>query len=91
MSTAVHPGSQQIVNLILSDIGRPIAHIVTNLIDYSDLVVDTRTVLDTLAPVTREVCIRNGLCYKMSIMPYRTTENVIMGAVITTALCALKK
>jgi two-component system CheB/CheR fusion protein len=77
------PAASSIINLILSDVGRPVAHIVSNLVGYSSLVTDVRQVLDTLAP--REVPVKTveGKSYTMRIQPYRTLENVIEGAVIS--------
>ncbi|MDD2828805.1 MAG: chemotaxis protein CheB [Sulfuricurvum sp.] len=77
------PAITKIIHLILSDIGRPVGHIVSNLIGYNSLVSDTRNVLDTLIPKEVEVCTTEGGCYSMRIQPYRTLENVIEGAVIT--------
>ncbi len=77
------PEATRIINLILSDVGRPVAHVVTNLIDYDRLVSDTQTVLDTL--ISKEVSVQTteGMWYMMRILPYRTLDNVIEGAVIT--------
>jgi len=44
---------------------------------------DVQAVLDTLIPKELEVQAKAGAWYDMRIMPYRTTENVIEGAVIT--------
>ncbi|MFZ4440498.1 MAG: chemotaxis protein CheB [Syntrophales bacterium] len=77
------PSATQIINLILTDVGRPVAHVVSNLANYSTLVVDTRAVLDTLIPNEQEVQNLEGRWYKMRIQPYRTQDNVIEGAVIT--------
>ncbi len=77
------PSVTKIINLILSDMGRPIGHIVSNLVDYDSLVADTQEVLDSLVPKEIEVRTRNGNWYAMNIQPYRTLENAIEGAVIT--------
>jgi two-component system, chemotaxis family, CheB/CheR fusion protein len=77
------PAASAIINLIDSDVGRPVAHIVSNLVNYTSLVSDVKGVLDTLA--TREVHVQTqeGKSYTMCIQPYRTLENVIEGAVIS--------
>ena len=77
------PAATQVINLILSDIGRPIGHIVSNLAGYDSLVADIRGVLDTL--VTKETAVQTqaGLWFLLRILPYRTLDNVIEGAVIT--------
>ncbi len=77
------PAASQIINLILSDTGRPISHIVSNLVGYDSLVADTQAVLDTLVPKEVDVQTTNGNWYTMRILPYRTLDNVIEGAVIS--------
>jgi two-component system CheB/CheR fusion protein len=77
------PTATRIVNLIPSDVGRPVAHIVSNLVGYDRLVADTQTVLDTLVHKEVEVQTTEGKWYTMRIQPYRTIDNVIEGAVIT--------
>jgi two-component system CheB/CheR fusion protein len=77
------PAASSIINLILSDVGRPVAHIVSNLVGYNSLVADVRQVLDTLAPKEMPVQTVEGRSYTMRIQPYRTLENVIEGAVIS--------
>ncbi|WP_373500055.1 chemotaxis protein CheB [Desulfococcus sp.] len=77
------PTATRIINLIHSDIGRPVGHIVSNLTGYDALSADTQAVLDTLAPKEAEVQTRAGGWHTMRILPYRTLDNVIEGAVIT--------
>jgi len=77
------PGTTELINLIHSDIGRPVAHIVSNLLDYTHLVEDVQAVLDDLVPRQAEVTTLAGTWFQMRIRPYRTLENVIEGAVIT--------
>ncbi|MCX6621744.1 MAG: PAS domain-containing protein [Acidobacteria bacterium] len=77
------PAVTQVINLILTDVGRPVGHIVSNLVDYDNLVADVRAVLDTLAPKDIKVLTRAGAWFLLRIRPYRTLENVIEGAVIT--------
>jgi two-component system CheB/CheR fusion protein len=79
----VTPATTQLINLIQADIGRPVAHIVSNLVGYDRLAEDVETVLDTLAQREAEVQTKAGVWYLMRIRPYRTVENVIEGAVIT--------
>ena len=43
------PAVTQVINLILSDVGRPVGHIVSNLAGYDRLVADVQAVLDSLA------------------------------------------
>jgi two-component system CheB/CheR fusion protein len=73
----------KIINLIHSDIGRPVSHIVSNLPGYDNLAEDTREVLETLIPRELDVRTAEGRWYSMRIQPYRTVDNVIEGAVLT--------
>ncbi|MFH1983341.1 MAG: chemotaxis protein CheB [Pseudomonadota bacterium] len=77
------PTATSIINLIQSDIGRPVGHIVSNLAGYDNLLADTQSVLDTLLPKETQVQTKGGKWYTMRIQPYRTVDNVIEGAVIT--------
>ena len=77
------PTVSAIINLIQSDLGRPVGHIVSNLIGYSNLVADAKGVLNTLVPKEVEAQTTDGKWYTMRIQPYRTLNNVIEGVVIT--------
>jgi two-component system, chemotaxis family, CheB/CheR fusion protein len=77
------PTVTQVINLILTDVGRPVSHIVSNLVNYDRLAADVREVLDSLVPKEVEVQTQTGTWYLLRIRPYRTLENVIEGAVIT--------
>ena len=77
------PTATQIINLIGSDIGRPVGHIVSKLASYESLLQDAQSVLDTLVPVQKEVQNTAGNWYQMHIGPYRTVANLIEGVVLT--------
>ena len=77
------PAVTRVINLIESDVGRPVGHIVSNLVDYNRLVEDVQSVLDSLIPREVEVQTVAGAWYLLRILPYRTLDNVIDGAVIT--------
>jgi len=77
------PTAIRMINLIASDLGRPLSHIVSNLVGYDSLVADTQAVLDTLIPKEVEVQTTTGEWYLLRLQPYRTSSNVIEGAVIT--------
>ncbi len=79
------PTANEIINLIPADAGRPVAHIVSNLVGYDRLVADTQAVLETLIPNEVEVQTTAGKWYTLHIQPYRTLANVIEGAVMTFA------
>ena len=79
------PTASTIINLIASDVGRPVSHLASNLKGYDRLAADAQSVLDTLIP--REVLVHTpapeNKAYTMRIQPYRTLDNVIKGVVIT--------
>ena len=77
------PVATRLINLILTDVGRPVGHIVSNLKNYDRLSQDVQAVLDTLIPKEEQVRTAEGKWYTMRILPYRTLDNVIEGAVIT--------
>jgi two-component system CheB/CheR fusion protein len=72
----------EIINLIRSDTGRPLAHVVHNL-NYDNLIEDVNNVIDNLKTVRKEVSLKDGKWYLMKITPYYTVEKKIEGAVIT--------
>jgi two-component system CheB/CheR fusion protein len=76
------PMARKMFRLIERDVGRPLADIVTNL-RYEGLIEDIKAVLESLTRVEKEVQGESDRYYRMRIVPYRTAENVIDGAVIT--------
>ncbi len=76
------PAMTAIFNLIHTDLERPISDI-TSKIRYDHLEKDAQTVLDNLVHKNTEVQDIKGHWYSVRIVPYRTTENVINGVVIT--------
>ncbi len=76
------PAAQKIINLIPSDVGRPIGDIVSKL-DYNELIDDCTAVNRTLVFKEKEVATKEGHWYRLRIFPYRTAENKIMGLVVT--------
>jgi len=86
------PTVTALMNLIESDVGRPVDQIRSNLAGYDHLAADIREVLESLVPKELEVQTNTGEWYLLRIRPYRTLENVIEGAVITFTDCtAMKK
>jgi two-component system CheB/CheR fusion protein len=77
------PVAAAVIRLIQGDIGQPVAHLTSNLVDYDRLEEDIRAVLGSLVPREVEVRSKEGLWYLMKILPFRTLENAIEGAVIT--------
>jgi two-component system CheB/CheR fusion protein len=76
------PAMSTIFNLIQSDIGRSISDITSN-INYQNIHTDARHVLETLEKQEKEIRTESGSWYAVRIIPYRTTENMIDGVVIT--------
>ena len=77
------PTATRIINLIPGDVGRPVGHIVSRLAGYDGLLKDVQAVLDTLVSKEIDVKAAEGQWYTMRILPYRTLDNIIKGAVIT--------
>ncbi|KAF1072372.1 MAG: Aerobic respiration control sensor protein ArcB [Pseudomonas citronellolis] len=76
------PRATDIFSLIASDTGRSLLDI-NHRLDYPDLASDAATTFEHLRTVEREVASRDGRWYIARLLPYRTTENVIDGAVLT--------
>lgn len=70
------------INLIETDIGRPLQHVATNM-TYDGLIADLTDILKNLTPQSCEVQTTSGDWYNMRIVPYRTLDNRIDGAVLT--------
>lgn len=72
----------KLINLIESDVGRPLSDIVSR-VNYPELVEDIREVIEKVA--FKEKVVNNGddEWYKVRIMPYKTSQNVIDGATVT--------
>ena len=77
--------TSKIMNLILSDIGRPVSHLALNLINYDHFLEDTQNVLTSLNPKVADVQTSDEKWFTMRRQPYRTIDNVIEGVVITFA------
>jgi two-component system CheB/CheR fusion protein len=76
------PRATDIFNIIPSDIGRSLLDI-THRLDYEQLAADADATFHTLRSVEREVRSTDGHYYIARILPYRTTEDRIDGAVLT--------
>lgn len=76
------PRAVDIFNIIPADIGRSLLDI-THRLDYAQLTDDASTAFETLHMVEREVRSNDGTCYIVRMLPYRTTEDRIEGAVLT--------
>ncbi|GAK51089.1 MCP methyltransferase/methylesterase, CheR/CheB with PAS/PAC sensor [Candidatus Moduliflexus flocculans] len=76
------PAMKTLFNLISADIGRPISDLTSNLL-YDDFARDAAATLDSLARKTVDIQSREGRWYSTRIAPYRTTDNIIDGVVVT--------
>jgi two-component system CheB/CheR fusion protein len=68
--------------LIASDIGRPLLDL-THRLDYPEMAADARAAFDTLTFTEREVRTDRGEWFLARVLPYRTADDQIDGAVIT--------
>ncbi|MCA3194548.1 MULTISPECIES: CheR family methyltransferase [unclassified Cupriavidus] len=76
------PNATAIFNLIDSDLGRSLFHI-THSLRYPTLVDDVRQSFQSLRLTEREIQSEAGRWYLMRLLPYRTADDHIDGAVIT--------
>ena len=70
------------INLISSDIGRPLSHFSNNL-QYDHLLEDIEEVIKTGNQIEKEIEIRNGNYFLMRLVPYLKQNNKLDGVVIT--------
>src|SRR5882762_4178654 len=75
------PMAETMLNLIPTDVGRPLTNIKLN-VDVPDLETVLVNVLETVQPFQRDVQDRTGRWFSLRVRPYRTAENHIEGAVI---------
>lgn len=77
------PAVRDIFHLLDTDIGRPVTNFVSTLDNYSALEADLREVLRTLEPKQLQLQSVTGQWFVMRILPYRTLDNIVEGAVIS--------
>lgn len=83
-------GANRLFKLIPGDIGRPLSDIVSDLL-YPGMIDEAQEVLQTLVFSEKEITTTDGRWFSVRIMPYRTSEDVIDGIVITfTEITAAK-
>jgi two-component system CheB/CheR fusion protein len=75
-------GITKLINLIDSDIGRPIGHIVSN-IKNENLTELFNTVLEQSHSVEKEIVTTDGYAYLMRVLPYHSVNEKVDGVVIT--------
>lgn len=76
------PPLARIFKLVASDVGRPITDF-ANTLRYDHLARDVQQVIDRLVSAETNIQTTTGEWYAMRILPYRTLDNYINGAVIT--------
>lgn len=76
-----NPAATRMINLISTDIGRPISHLVSNLI-YDRLIEDIHEVLASLTPKDVRVQLRDNGWYLMRIRVYRSANNAVDGIIL---------
>ncbi len=76
------PAIEKFINLLDSDVGRPIKHISYNF-KNENFFEEIDGVLKSLQPVEKEVQTKSGGWFLLKILPYRTIENAVKGIVIT--------
>jgi two-component system CheB/CheR fusion protein len=76
------PAIRRVLSLQESDVGRPVGEIALHL-EGVDLEQTRARVLETLEPRQREVQTEEGAWLQMRAQPYRSTEDVIEGVVVT--------
>lgn len=75
------PALNDLLELIPSDIGRPVMHLARKF-DDGDLVGIAREVLERFAPIESEIRSHSGRWYLQRALPYRTADNRIDGIVL---------
>ncbi len=77
------PGAVKQVNLLETDIGRPLSNITTN-IKFETIADDIKQVIAKGSVITKEIETNNGKWYQLMTMPYlQQADNKINGAIIT--------
>jgi two-component system CheB/CheR fusion protein len=76
------PAATKIINLIPTDVGRPLNDLKTNFKDV-DLIGLTAKVLKDLNSVELDILSVDNIWYSLKIIPYRTMDNIIDGVVMT--------
>lgn len=76
------PQVKKLFNVIGTDVGRSISHVVSNF-EYNGLEDDIRATIENLKVHEVNVCTKTGDWYQLRMSPYRTLDNFINGAVLT--------
>jgi two-component system CheB/CheR fusion protein len=76
------PSAVAVFHLIPTDIGRPLVDL-RHRLEFDTIVSDAQHVLDSFTPSEREMRAASGRWFLVRIMPYRNSEESIMGVVLT--------
>ncbi|MFK4132937.1 CheR family methyltransferase [Pseudomonas luteola] len=76
------PRATELFNIIANDAGRSLLDI-THRLDYDELAEDATRVFESLHLIEREIRASNGHWYLARMLPYRTADDRIEGAVLT--------
>jgi two-component system CheB/CheR fusion protein len=77
-----NPAAVQMINVIETDVGRPIEHISTN-IRSANLFADILQVIKTETEIEKEVLLSNNRTLLMRILPYLRQDKTVDGVVIS--------
>ena len=85
------PAATDVFHLLDTDVGRPLDHVVSR-VSYPELIDDVRRVLKTLTTIERQVSDVADRHFAVRVLPYRSVDNYISGAVVTfTDLTAVRQ
>ncbi|MEJ7671903.1 MAG: chemotaxis protein CheB [Chitinophagaceae bacterium] len=77
------PGTVKQINLLPTDVGRPLSNISTN-IKFENIIGDIKEVIENGNIITKEIQTENGKWYQVMTMPYiQLADNKSNGAIIT--------
>ena len=77
------PGASKLINLLETDVGRPLSNISTNFI-VETIIEDISAVLSGDAVITKEIETKDGRWFQVMTMPYiKQVSNKTSGAIIT--------
>ncbi|WP_137924845.1 chemotaxis protein CheB [Cupriavidus sp. 2SB] len=73
--------AETLFNILPGDRGRPLQHL-THRLDYPDMVEDLRAAFESLKKAEKEVRSKDGRTFLARVIPYRTDDDRIDGAVL---------
>jgi two-component system CheB/CheR fusion protein len=73
--------AETLFNILPADTGRPLEHL-THKLDYPEMIDDLRAAFQTLTTVEKEVQSNDGRTFLARVIPYRTDDDRIDGAVL---------